>query len=168
MDSQAGAPPACAVRTPTARVPHAQRPHRASTVHGLRESRSRFDAATLENNHARRLTRAKGDALMTAIDTNVAPATVVDRFGGCPTCGCNDGLQNVRFGAPIAPGISPPLTVAICKAHHVWWPIGLDRIPRDGSDSEERWVANATALRARYREVDPLARGSPIIPTTYA
>jgi hypothetical protein len=105
--------------------------------------------------------------MSTPIAENGGPATVVDRFGGCPVCGLNDGLINIRLGVPIAPGISPPLAVAVCNTHRVWWPVGINRLPPDSADSEKRWVENAATLRSRYREVDALPPGS-AIPTTHA
>lgn len=67
-----------------------------------------------------------------------------DRFGGCPTCGGDDGCLNVGRSHWF-----------VCRRHKVRWFVGANLFSSWRHEEEWDWEENARVLEG-YEEVEPL------------
>lgn len=77
------------------------------------------------------------------------PVTTEQSFGGCPTCGGNDGYLNVG-----------PDHWCVCAAHKMKWPIGSNLFSDWRDESEDDWTGNVVWLDACHtvQPIYPMTR----------
>ena len=80
-----------------------------------------------------------GTSTVVTVDAND-----VDTFGGCPTCGQNDGFLNIRRSHWF-----------VCHTHRAKWCVGSNLFSGWRTESRFDWQRNSERIRG-YREVEPV------------